>query len=299
MTKKFVQAAAAAVLSVCLTHSSWAAQTIVPYGPREPEEERKCFTVPPGFEVQLVASEPDIHKPINLAFDDRGRLWVTSTTDYPFPVADGATPADTVKILDDFDETGKARKITTYADKLDIPIGVLPLHDNSALVYSVPNIWRLTDSTGAGVADKRQVVFGPYGHLDTHGMTGSFTEGFDGWIYAVHGYRNTSTIKATDGSTITMNSGNTYRFKRDGSHVEYYTHGQVNPFGMSFDRLGNLFSSDCETMPMALLLRGAYYPSFGKPDDGLGFAPNIIDHLYGSPAIARLHEYEAHHFPQA
>lgn len=274
-----------------------AAELVVSAPPKTPEEERQALHVPPGFEVQLVASEPDIHKPINIAFDDRGRLWVTDTVEYPFPAPEGAKTRDTVKILDDFDENGKARKITTFADNLNIPIGVLPQGDNAAIVYSIPYIWKMTDTHGTGRADKREVLLGTYAHDDTHGMTGSFTEGFDGWIYAVHGFRNTSTVKASDGSQIAMNSGNTYRFRRDGSHIEYYTHGQVNPFGLCFDPLGNLFSSDCETMPITLLIRESYHPSFGKPHDGLGFTPEICDHMYGSTAIAGLCDYVADQFP--
>src|SRR5579884_2601877 len=85
---------------------------------RTPEEERKLFHLPPGFEIQLVAAEPDIHKPLNLAFDDRGRLWVTDTVEYPFPPKDGEKSRDSVKILDDFAPDGRARKITTFADDL-------------------------------------------------------------------------------------------------------------------------------------------------------------------------------------
>jgi putative heme-binding domain-containing protein len=284
---------------ICCLSVCHAAELVVSAGPKTPEEERNAFKLPPGFEAQLVASEPDIHKPINLAFDDRGRLWVTDTVEYPFPVPQGSKTPDSVKILEDFAPDGHALKITTFADNLDIPIGVLPREDDSALVYSIPYIWRMTDTQGTGHADKSERFLGTYDHVDTHGMTGSFTEGFDGWIYAVHGYRNTSTITASDGSSITMNSGNVYRFKRDGSHVEYFTHGQVNPFGLCFDPLGNLYSSDCETMPIAMLFRGAYYPSFGKPDDGLGFAPNIIDHFYGSTAIAGLCGYFAEQYPAA
>ena len=57
--------------------------------PQSPAEERKRLHVPPGFEVELVAAEPDIHKPMNIAFDDRGRLWVTDTVEYPFPAKEG------------------------------------------------------------------------------------------------------------------------------------------------------------------------------------------------------------------
>jgi putative heme-binding domain-containing protein len=264
--------------------------------PRTPAEERKALRVPEGFEVQLVAAEPDIHKPINMAFDARGRLWVTQSVEYPFAARQGVTPKDRVSILEDFGPDGRARKITHFAGELNIPIGVLPL-EKGALVYSIPNVWRLTDTTGRGKADKREVVLGLYGHRDTHGMTGEFTMGFDGWVYACHGYANTSTVKAADGSRITMNSGNTYRFKPDGSHVEYFTHGQVNPFGLAWDPFGNLYSCDCHSQPIYQLLRGAYYPSFGKPDDGLGFGPEMFTNYRDSTAIAGIAYYAADHFP--
>jgi putative heme-binding domain-containing protein len=269
---------------------------IAPTDPLTPDEERKTLRVPEGFEVQLVAAEPDVRKPINIAFDARGRLWVTQSTEYP-GVKQGTTPNDRVSILEDFAPDGRARKITTFAEGLNIPIGVLPLA-KGGLVYSIPNIWRLTDTTGRGKADKREVVLGPYGHRDTHGMTGEFTLGFDGWVYACHGYANTSTITAADGSRITMNSGNTYRFKPDGSHVEYVTHGQVNPFGLTWDPLGNLYSCDCHSQPIYQLLRSAYYPSFGKPDDGLGFGPETISRYDDSTAIAGIAYYAADHFPK-
>ena len=222
---------------------------VAPGGPRTPEEERKSFHLPPGFEIQLVAAEPDIHKPMNIAFDERGRLWMTESVEYPFPVAKDKKGRDAVKILEDFGPDGRARKITTFADGLNIPIGVLPIA-KGALVYSIPDIWRLTDTDGKGRADKRDVFVGTFETRDTHGMTNSFTWGFDGWIYATHGFSNTSKIQGADGQAITMNSGNTYRMKPDGSHVEQFTWGQVNPFGLTFSPLGDLFSADCHTKPI-------------------------------------------------
>ncbi len=94
-----------------------------------------------------------------------------------------------------------------------------------------------------------------------------------------------------------MQSGNTYRFKPDGSHIEQCTWGQVNPFGLAFDPLGNLYSGDCHSQPIYQLLRGGYYPSFGKPHDGLGFAPEMIDARHGSTAIAGIVYYAADQFP--
>src|SRR5438105_11117537 len=99
-----------------------AVEPVAKEGPRTPQEERLALHVPPGFEVQLVASEPEIQKPIAINFDERGRLWVTGTIEYPFAAPPTRAARDTVKILEDFDDTGKARKITTFADDLNIPV---------------------------------------------------------------------------------------------------------------------------------------------------------------------------------
>jgi putative heme-binding domain-containing protein len=267
---------------------------------RTPKEERKALHAPPGFEIQLVAAEPDIHKPLNIAFDDRGRLWVTDTVEYPYPANSGTRPRDTVKILSDLGADGRARKIETFADGLNIPIGLLPLPKaNAALLHSIPDVFLIRDSDGDGRADSREVLYGVFGHRDTHGMTNAFTWGFDGWVYACHGYANDSTVQGKDKRPITMNSGNTYRMRPDGTHAEYFTHGQVNPFGLAFDPLGNLYSCDCHSRPVYQLLRGAFYPSFGKPHDGLGFGPEMVTYDHGSTGIAGISYYAAEQFPEA
>src|SRR5262249_44124924 len=225
-----------------------------------------------------------------------GRLWVTSSVEYPFPAPGDRPGKDVIKVLEDTDGDGKADKAFVFADGLNIPIGLLPFH-NGALVYSIPNIYRVWSPDGGDRAVKRQVAYSTFGFKDTHGMASSFTWGFDGWIYACHGYSNTSTIKGKDGMAVTMNSGNTYRLRPDGSHIEQYTHGQVNPFGLCFDPLGNLYSADCHTKPVMMLLRGGYYQSFGKPHDGLGFAPEMCNHDHGSTAICGIVYYAAEQFP--
>jgi len=288
-------------LTICLallTQSPAPVENVSSFPPRSPYEELKALHVPEGFEVQLVAAEPAIQKPMNIAFDDQGRLWVTGTIEYPYPAKEGTRGRDTVKILEDFQADGRAAKITTFADGLNIPIGLIPLPSTSgALVYDIPAISRRLDTDGDGKADEQVTLYRDFGHRDTHGMTGSFCWGFDGWIYACHGFSNTSDVKASRGNPLSMNSGNIYRMKMDGSHAEYFTHGQVNPFGLTFDPLGNLYSSDCHSKPLYQLLRGAYYPSFGKPDDGLGFGPEMMSHNHGSTAIDGATYYAADEFP--
>ena len=268
--------------------------------PLTPEEELKGFSVPNDFKIQLFASEPMINKPINLAWDKRGRLWVSSTVEYPYAAAKSRwadqqgsrvrDSRDAIKILEDIDGDGKADTVTDFADGLNIPTGVVPWHrpehKDGCIAWSIPNIWYFADTTGDGKADLREVLFGPMGYeRDTHGMCSSFRLGHDGWVYATHGFNNTSIVTASDGSSVEMNSGNVFRFNPDGSRIEVWSHGQVNPFGLCFDKRGNLYSADCHSAPIYQLIRGAYYPSFGKPHDGMGFGPTMIQHTHGSTGI--------------
>ena len=266
--------------------------------PLTPDQERLSFHLPAGFDVQLVAAEPEIGKPMNMAFDAQGRLWVTQSREYPFAAPLDKPGRDTIKVLSGFDANGRARKISTFAEGLNIPIGLYP-YKNGVIAFSIPNIYFFQDTDGDGRADKKELVLGRFGfERDTHGLTSAFRRGYDGWLYADHGYNNETTLTARDSSTIKMQSGNCYRFKPDGSHVEQYSWGQVNPFGLMFDPLGDLWSADCHSSPVYQLLRGAYYPSFGKPHDGLGFGPDICTHSHGSTAIAGMLLYAADNFPE-
>src|SRR5947209_5024563 len=90
--------------------------------PLTPEEQLKKFHLPPGFVIELVAAEPRVKKPINIAFDAAGRLWVTESVEYPYAAPKDRVPKDTVKVLGDFTASGWATRVTTFAAKLNIPI---------------------------------------------------------------------------------------------------------------------------------------------------------------------------------
>ncbi len=289
----------ALLATLALAGPALAQPQIAPTDALSPADEQKTFKLPPGFEAQLVAADPDIGKPIQIAFDAKGRLWVTTSRHYPFPAGPDEKPSDRLFVLSDFGADGKAKKVTTFADDLNIPIGVLPLPDcNSCLVSHVGSILKLTDTNGDGKADKRETILTGFGTRDTHGMMNSFVLLPDGYVYACHGYLNDSTVKGTDGSTIKMQSGHTFRFRPDGTKVENWTFGQVNPFGMTVDPYLNLYTADCHSKPITQLIRGAYYDSFGKPHDGLGYAPHVTAHDHGSTGLCGLAWYEADHFPK-
>jgi putative heme-binding domain-containing protein len=279
--------------------SAQAPPLVAPTDPLSPADERKGFTVPAGFDVQLVASEPDIQKPMQLAFDAKGRMWVTTSYHYPFAAPQGKG-TDKLFVLSGIDPaTGKAKKVQVFADDLNIPIGILPLPDcKSCIVSSTGEIRKYTDTNDDGKADKMEVLFSGFGFVDTHGMTNSFTLMPDGWVYACHGFRNDSTVRGKDGHEVKMQSGHTFRFRPDGSRIEVYTRGQVNPFGIAVDPWFNLYTADCHSKPITQLIPGAYYESFGKPHDGLGFAAHVTKHSHNSTGLCGLAWYDAGHFPK-
>lgn len=292
---KFVALAPLVIAATAFAATDPFAENVRTTDPLAPEEQQKTFNLPPGFKVQLVAAEPQLRKPMNMAFDGAGRLWFTESREYPWPT-NYTSPRDTIRILSDFDANGRAHQVTTFATNLNIPIGLYPFQSPASdgsgkltwkcIGWSIPNIWLFEDADGDLVADKKTMLLGPFDHTrDTHGNQASFRRGNDGWIYATHGFNNRSRVAGQDGHEVYLPSGNIYRFRMDGSRIEPWTHGQVNPFGITFDALGNLYSADCHSSPIYQLLRGGWYPSFGAPDDGLGFAPTMIQHTHGSTAI--------------
>lgn len=274
-------------------------QTIRASSHRTSTEELAGFHVPEGFQIDLVAAEPTIAKPMNMAFDSFGRLWITQSTQYPFPAKADQKGTDAVVVLEDKDHDGSFESSRVFADGLNIPIGLLPYGDG-VLCFSIPNILYLRDTDQDGICDTREVLLGPFDtSRDTHGMVNSLRMGIDEWVYACHGFNNQSRIQGKDGHAISMTSGNVFRFRPDGSRVELFTQGQVNPFGMAQDRWGFWYAADCHSKPISQLIRGGCYPSFGRSDDGLGFVPPMMDHLHGSTAISGLTHTKDSRFPLA
>src|SRR4029077_5077037 len=95
--------------------------------PLPPEESLKHVVVPQGFHVELFASEADFGggKPICMTWDERGRLWVALTYDYPNELQPPGRGHDRIVICEDTNGVGKADKITVFAEGLSIPSGML------------------------------------------------------------------------------------------------------------------------------------------------------------------------------
>lgn len=131
-----------------------------PTEPLTPDQQQSTFHLPAGFEINLFAAEPDIQKPMNLAIDAAGRVWMTGSVEYPYAAAEGQGH-DVIRVLEDTDADGRADKITTFVDGLNIPIGLYPYRDG-VIAYSMPNIWFFHDTDGDGRADRAKSCTAPW-----------------------------------------------------------------------------------------------------------------------------------------
>ncbi len=147
----------------------------------------KLTQVPVDFEVKLFAQEPDITNPIAMSWDERGRLWIVESVDYPntFLETDGAAN-DRIKICEDTDGDGKADKFTVFADKLNIPTSMV-FANGGVIVSMAPYFLFLKDTNGDDKADIREVVMDGWEKTDTHFGPSNLQYGFNNKIWGVVG----------------------------------------------------------------------------------------------------------------
>ncbi len=226
--------------------------------PVEPAESAKHLVVPPGFEVKLFASEPEITKPIAMAWDARGRLWIAETVDYPNDMQPEGQGRDRIKICEDTDGDGIADKFTVFADKLSIPTS-LAFANGGVIVQQAPHTLFLRDSKGGDHADERHVLFSGWGTGDTHAGPSNLHWGFDSWIYGMVGY---SGFKGTVGGKTHQFQMGFYRFKADGSGLEFLRSTNNNTWGCGLSEEGLVFGSTANGNPSEYMpIPNRYYES--------------------------------------
>ena len=120
-----------------------------------------------GFEPRLFAAEPEIYKPLCMAWDHRGRLWIAESTDYPNIKRRDGQGRDRISILEDTNGDGRADSFKVFAEGLNIPTSLL-CHDGGVIVLQAPDTLFLKDTDGDGKADLRKVLFTGWGIDDTH-----------------------------------------------------------------------------------------------------------------------------------
>ncbi|HMG93537.1 MAG TPA: PVC-type heme-binding CxxCH protein [Chryseolinea sp.] len=208
--------------------------------PLSPEESAKLIQVPVGFDLQLFASEPDIINPIAMEWDEKGRLWVVETVDYPNTVLeDKSAGDDRIKICEDTDGDGKADQFTVFAEKLNIPTSMVFVN-GGIIVSQAPHFLFLKDTDGDDKADVRKIIIDGWGTFDTHAGPSNLKYGFDNHIWGVVGYSGFEGHIA--GENRKFNQG-VYRFKPDVSSFEVMTNTSNNTWGLGFTESNDVFAS--------------------------------------------------------
>lgn len=281
-----------------------------------PENSMKLTQVPPDFEVKFFAGEPDITNPIAMSWDERGRLWIVESVDYPntFLETDGAAN-DRIKICEDTNGDGRADKFTVFADSLNIPTSMV-FANGGVVVSMAPYFLFLKDTNGDDKADVREILMNGWDKGDTHFGPSNLQYGFDNKIWGVVGSGFTGTTK--DGKTLNFRTG-VYHVKPDGTDFEFLANTSNNTWGLGFSEDNNVFISTANNTHSAYYSMPAKYmqralPAIGSQEtpsilpvqkidghyESHTMTPNIrqVDVVGGYTSAAGHHLYTARNFPK-
>ncbi len=242
--------------------------------PLDPKESVKYTQIPADFDLQLFVAEPDVVKPIFVAWDERGRAWVIEARDYPHGlVPEGEPGHDTIKICEDTNGDGKADKFTIFADKLNLATSLVFVN-GGIIVSEARHMLFLKDTNGDDKADIREAILPGWGTGDTHAMQSNLARGFDNWLYGAVGYSNFRGI--VGGKDLQFGQG-VYRFKPDGSALQFLYQFNNNTWGFGENADGDIFGSTANGNPSFYGYLPAYIlnptqPGFGRRG-GNGFRP--------------------------
>ena len=209
--------------------------------PRNPQPV-PTFEAGPDLEVTLWAENPLLHKPIQMNWDPKGRLWVASSELYPM-IQPGQPAYDTVVVLEDTDGDGKADRHTVFADGLVVPTGVVPDGRGGCYVAASHQLLHFADRDGDGKADTKTIVLSSFGTEDTHHNLHTLRWGYDGHLYFNQSIYTHTHIETPHG-VRRLNSAGIWRFNPDNFELSIFTKGGCNPWGHHWDQYGNSFFTD-------------------------------------------------------
>jgi putative membrane-bound dehydrogenase-like protein len=270
-------------------------QAKVPGPALSPAEAIKKFTVPDGFRVELVAAEPDIMNPVAMAFDDRGRIYVTESFEYPRREA--GPGRDRIKILEDTNNDGIMDKVTVFAEGLNIPSGIAVGH-GGVWVANAPDLLFIEDTDGDDVSDKQTVIVTGFGRDDVHEVPSGLTWGPDGCLYGLNGVFNPSRI-IQDGKVWDFTCA-IWRVDPKTRKFDLFCEGTSNPWGIAFDSEGSAFVSACVIDHLWHLSETGYYHRQGGPYPTHTWkAESIVKHKHQMAAYCGIEYVDSPVYPSS
>ncbi|MDB6080441.1 MAG: dehydrogenase, partial [Akkermansiaceae bacterium] len=201
------------------------------------DEALSKFKMMDGFQIDQFASEedfPDLAKPMQMSFDNKGRLWVAVMPSYPHYRPGDEMPNDKILILEDTDGDGHADKQTVFAEGLSLPIG-FELAPEGVYVSQEPNLVLLRDTDGDGKADSSEMILQGFDTHDTHHAIHAFCADASGAIYMGEGTFLHTEVETPYGPRRGTGAG-IWRFDPKTYRLERYIQTEFyNPWGIAFN----------------------------------------------------------------
>jgi len=225
-----------------------------------PEEAARNMEVPEGFHVDLVAAEPELHQPIALAIDGRGRLWVAEAHAYPVRVPEEEA-RDRILVFEDVDGDGDFETRKVFLEGLNLVSG-LEVGLGGVWIGAAPHLLFVPDRDDDLVPDgEPEVRLDGWGWEDTHETLNSFAWGPDGWLYGCHGVFTHSRVGrpgTLDAERVPIDAG-VWRYHPLRRDFEVFAWGTSNPWGVDFDERGQAFITACVIPHLFHVVQGGRY----------------------------------------
>lgn len=214
---------------------------------KPPADLIKTCKVPDGFEMTLFADEsrfPEIAKPVQMSFDGKGRLWMSTMPSYPQWKPGDLKPSDKLVILEDTDNDGKADKSTVFYDKLHCPTG-FEFFNGGVLVVDQPRLIWLKDNDGDDKADEVVHVLDGWATEDTHHTVGAFESNHAGLLHMLEGVAMSTAVETPWGPFRNFGSSGSYILDPRTWKIRHYnTPGYGNPWCYVFNEWSQGFCGD-------------------------------------------------------
>ncbi|MEX2344565.1 MAG: PVC-type heme-binding CxxCH protein [Balneolaceae bacterium] len=260
------------------------------------EDALNQFEMAPGYQIELFASEEefaDMANPVQLTFDNQGRLWVATMPSYPHYKPGDEKPNDKLIILEDTDGDGKADKQTIFADGLHLPVG-FELTPEGVYISQGTNLMLYTDTDGDDRADQSEIILSGFDDHDTHHAHSAYTSDPSGAIYMGEGVFLHTNVETSYGPVRATNGG-FYRYNPQRRHLERTAQLSIpNPWGIAFDEWGQNFFAETSGPDVLWMMPGTVKPRYGVATPK---SRNLIEADHAVRPTSGLEFVSSRHFP--